>query len=131
AFRALLRRPLASYQIVLGSSALLLGIGLIMVLSASSVLALNVYGNAFAIFGRQALFAVVGVGCAYVASRTSIRNLRRLAYPLMIVAGILVAITLIPGIGIEVQGNRNWLPLFGGYRLQPSEFAKLALVIWA
>ena len=130
-FRALLRRPLASYQIVLGSSVLLLGIGLIMVLSASSVLALNLYGNAFAIFGRQALFAAIGVAGAYLASRISMANLRRLSYPLLFIAIFLVGITIIPGVGIEVQGNRNWLPLVAGFRLQPSELAKLALVVWA
>src|SRR5699024_12328573 len=91
-FRALLRRPLASYQIVLGSSALLLGIGLIMVLSASSVLALNLYGNALAIFGRQALFAAIGVAGDYLASSISIDNLSRLSNTLKFIAIILIVI---------------------------------------
>lgn len=130
ALNRILDRPLASYQIVLGSSVLLLGIGLIMVLSASSILARELYGNPFAIFGRQALFAVIGVGFAVAVTRMSQQSLQRLVYPLLIISTCLIAATLIPGIGIEVHGNRNWLPLVAGIRLQPSEFAKLALVLW-
>lgn len=129
--RALLGRPLASYQIVLGSTALLLGIGLIMVLSASSVLALQLYDNPFAIFVRQTIFAGCGLAIAFVVSRSSTRMLRRLVYPLLIITTLLIMATLIPGVGVEVQGGQRWLPVVPGFRLQPSELAKLALVLWA
>ncbi len=69
AARRTLERPLASYQLVLGSTALLLGLGLIMVLSASSVYALRNYGNSFAIVERQLIFAVLGVIGAVIAAR--------------------------------------------------------------
>jgi cell division protein FtsW len=58
--RRTLERPLASYQLLLGTTALLLGIGLIMVLSASSIFALVNYGSSFSIVIRQLIFAVVG-----------------------------------------------------------------------
>ncbi len=128
--RRTLERPLASYQLVLGTSGLLLGLGLIMVLSASSVYAHYRYGNSFAIINRQAVFAVVGVVGAVIAARTPLAVIRKLIRPFLIVAVLLIAATFIPSVGMEVNGNRNWLPLPGGFQLQPSEFAKLALVLW-
>lgn len=129
AIRQTLERPLASYQLLLGTSALLLGIGLIMVLSASSIYALENYGNSFSVVIRQLIFAVLGVTGAVIASRIPLPLLRRLILPFLLVSVALIAATFTP-LGITVQGNRNWLPLFGGFQLQPSEFAKLALVLW-
>lgn len=128
--RRTLERPLASYQLVLGTTGLLLGLGLIMVLSASSVLAFELYDNSYAIVLRQLAFAVIGVGLAYLASRLPLRLVRRMAGPALIVSVLLIAITFVPGVGVEVNGNRNWLPVFAGFQLQPSEFAKLALILW-
>ncbi|WP_456698105.1 putative lipid II flippase FtsW [Aeromicrobium sp. P5_D10] len=130
AIRSILERPLASYQILLGTSALLLGIGLIMVLSASSVFALVQQGNSFAIVIRQLIFAVLGLIGAYIVIRMPLKTLRKLILPALLGSVALVCATFIPGVGITVNGNRNWLPLFGGFQLQPSEFAKLALVLW-
>ena len=130
AARRALDRPLASYQLVLGATALLLGLGLIMVLSASSIFALTNYGNSFAIVERQLIFAIAGLAGAYVAARIPLTLLRRLILPFLIVSVLLILATFIPGVGINVNGNRNWLPLFAGFRLQPSEFVKLALVLW-
>ncbi|MFI5425963.1 putative lipid II flippase FtsW [Aeromicrobium sp. UC242_57] len=76
------------------------------------------------------IFAVLGLTGAYVMVRMPLTTLRKLILPALIGSVLLVAVTLIPGVGITVNGNRNWLPLFGGFRLQPSEFAKLALVLW-
>ncbi len=59
-----------------------------------------------------------------------LRILRKLILPFLIVSVLLIMATYIPGVGIEVNGNRNWLPLAAGFRLQPSEFAKLALILW-
>jgi cell division protein FtsW len=130
AIRRTLERPLASYQLVLGTSALLLGIGLIMVLSASSIYSLVNYGNSFSILIRQLIFAVLGVIGAVIAARMPLPVMRRLILPFLLVSVLLIMATFIPGVGIERNGNRNWLPLFGGFLLQPSEFAKLALVLW-
>lgn len=130
AVRAILARPLASYQILLGTTALLLGIGLIMVLSASSVFALMNQGNSFGIVIRQMIFAFLGLIGAYIVIRMPLETLRKLILPALLVSIALICATFIPGVGITVNGNRNWLPLFGGFQLQPSEFAKLALVLW-
>ncbi|MFT4187303.1 MAG: putative lipid II flippase FtsW [Aeromicrobium sp.] len=128
--RRVLDRPLASYQIVLGASALLVGLGLVMVLSSSSVLAYRADGNSYAIVAKQALFAGLGLLGAFVAVKLPLAFWRRSAVPLLLVVLALIGLTLIPGVGQEVNGNRNWLPLFAGFMLQPSEFAKLALVLW-
>jgi cell division protein FtsW len=130
AARRVLERPLASYQIITGTTALLLGIGLIMVLSASSVYALTNYGSSFAIVLRQLIFAVLGVIGAVVAARMPLPLMRRFIRPFLWISIGLIAATFIPGVGITVNGNRNWLPLVAGFQLQPSEFAKLALVLW-
>ncbi|MDR7087156.1 cell division protein FtsW [Aeromicrobium panaciterrae] len=124
-------RPLGSYQLVLGASALLLGLGLIMVLSASSIYSrFNYDGNSFAIIERQLIFAVAGLVGAYVAAHVPLSTLRKLILPFLVVSVLMIMATFVPGVGIEVNGNRNWLPLAGGFRLQPSEFAKLALILW-
>ncbi|MGJ9423212.1 putative lipid II flippase FtsW [Aeromicrobium sp. CF3.5] len=129
--RRLLERPLASYQLVLGATALLLGLGLIMVLSASSVyarMANGGTGNTYSVFIRQAMFAVLGLGGAYVAARMPLATMRRLVTPVLLVSVGLVVATFF--LGVEIRGNKNWIPLFGGFMLQPSEFAKLAVVLW-
>ncbi len=129
--RRLLERPLASYQLVLGSAALLLGLGLIMVLSASSVYARMAdggTGNTYSIFIRQAMFAVLGLAGAYIAARMPLATMRRFVTPVLLVSVGLVIATFF--LGVEIRGNKNWIPLFGGFLLQPSEFAKLAVVLW-
>ena len=130
AARKTLERPLASYQLVLGTSSILLGLGLIMVLSASSVLALQTFGDSFYIFKRQLIFAVLGIIGAVIAANIKLSTLRKLVYPILISTTVLILATFTP-LGVSVQGNRNWLPLFAGFQIQPSEFAKLAIVLWA
>jgi len=94
------------------------------------VFALVNYGNSFSIVLRQLIFAVLGVIGAVIAARMPLSLIRRLILPFLVVSVLLIIATFIPGVGIERNGNRNWLPLFGGFQLQPSEFAKLALVLW-
>ncbi|MDX6308242.1 MAG: cell division protein FtsW [Nocardioidaceae bacterium] len=133
-FRATLKRtldqPLTSYHLVLGVSALLLSLGLLMVLSASSVTSLNDYGNSYAIFVKQAIWVCVGVPLALVASRLPIGLIRFGAWPALLLSIALIALTYLPGLGVSVNGNRNWLSFGGPFQIQPSEIAKLALVLW-
>ena len=130
ALKRTLDRPLTSYHIVLGVSALLLSLGLLMVLSASSVLSLRQYGSSYAIFGRQAMWVVIGVPLAWAVSRLPQRVVRYLSWPGLAAAAVLIALTYLDGVGVLVNGNRNWISLGGPVQLQPSEFAKLALVLW-
>lgn len=129
--RRTLQRPLASYQLVLGTSGLLLGLGLIMVLSASSVWSYyQADGNQFATFEKQLAFACLGLVGAWIATRLPLSVLARMATPALVVTVGLIGATFLPGVGVSVNGNQNWLPMPLGLSLQPSEFAKLAVVLW-
>jgi cell division protein FtsW len=126
--RGALDKPLASYYLLLGASALLLTIGVIMVLSASSVRSYLTYGDSYAVVKKQLLWVAIGLPCAWVASRLPIRHVRRLAYPGFLFALALLA--LVARFGVYVNGNKNWLAV-GPFTVQPAEVAKLAIVIWA
>ncbi len=125
-----LQRPLTSYYLLLAASALLLTIGLIMVLSASSVWSYEKTGDAYLIAKRQLMWVVVGIPCAFIASRLPEKLLRRLAWPGYFLAIGLLAATQVPGLGTTINGNTNWLGV-GPFVIQPSEIAKLALILWA
>ncbi len=129
ALREALDRPLTSYYLLLGSSALLLTIGLIMVLSASSVYSFQQNdGDSYAIVKRQLLWVAIGLPCAWVSSRLAHRWIRRLAWPGYVVSLALLLLTAF--LGVTINGNRNWLAL-GPIVIQPAEIAKLALILWA
>jgi cell division protein FtsW len=129
AARQALDRPLTSYYLLLGASALLLTIGLIMVLSSSSVYSYeNRDGDSYAIVKRQLLWVLIGIPCAWVASRLPYRAIRQVSWLGIIVAVVMLALTI--ELGTTVNGNTNWLAL-GPVRIQPSEIAKLAIVLWA
>ena len=129
AARHALDRPLTSYYLLLGASALLLTIGLIMVLSASSVYSFEHHdGDSYAVVKRQLLWVLIGIPCAWVASRLPYRAIRQVSWLGIIVAVVMLALTI--ELGTTVNGNTNWLAL-GPIRIQPSEIAKLAIVLWA
>ncbi|WP_418059418.1 putative lipid II flippase FtsW [Pimelobacter simplex] len=127
-FKDALDRPLTTYYLLLGATALLLTIGLIMVLSASSVSSYRATGDSYTIVKRQVMWVALGIPCAFIASRVSIKWVRGLAYPAFSISLILLGLTAL--VGVEVNGNTNWLAL-GPVQIQPSEIAKLSLVIWA
>jgi cell division protein FtsW len=129
ATRQALDRPLTSYYLLLGASTLLLTIGLMMVLSASSVTSYKDFGTSYHYFFRQLTWVLLGLPAAFLASRLPHRLLRALAWPGLLVATALIALTL-TGLGREVNGNTNWLAL-GPVNIQPSEIAKLAIILWA
>lgn len=127
--RSFLQHPMGLYYLLIGATLALLGLGLLMVLSASSVLSIKLHGSAYTLAQRQLLFAVIGVTCMIIATRLSVRMWRRLAWPALVIAvGLLIAVLII---GVEVGGQKNWIDLFGPFRLQPSEFAKIALILWS
>lgn len=124
-----LARPLTSYYLLLGATALLLVIGLIMVMSASSVYAYKYYnGDSYAVVKKQLTWVLLGVPVAFVAARMPQRWLRRLIWPGYAFALALLLVTAF--MGTTVNGNKNWLML-GPIGIQASEVAKLAMVLWA
>ncbi|MBA3743138.1 putative lipid II flippase FtsW [Sporichthya sp.] len=125
-----LDRPLTSYYLVLTASLLLVGLGLVMVLSASSVESYKNSGSVFSIVQKQAIWVCLGLPLMWITSRMSATMFRRLAFPAMFVSLAGLAAVLVPGVGHEVNGNRNWIYLGGPIQVQPSEAAKLALVLF-
>lgn len=121
------RRTLA---LLLGSTAFLVGSGLVMVLSASSVSAFAEYGDSFLFVQRQAAYAVVGVLALLVTSRMRYDAWRRLAGPFLLVTTAMLVLVLIPAHGIEAYGSSRWFQL-GPVTVQPSELAKLSLIVFA
>ncbi len=126
--REAMDRPLTTYYVLIGAAALLLTIGLIMVLSASSVQAYAETGDSYAIVRRQLLWAAVGLPLAWLVSRVPHGLVRGLAYPAFSFSLALLLLTAF--IGVDVNGNTNWLAV-GPLLIQPSEIAKLSLVLWA
>jgi cell division protein FtsW len=129
AVRRTLDRPLTSYHLVRGATGLLLALGLMMVLSASSVISHYATGSSYSIFFKQALWVAIALPCAWVAARLPLKVVRRLAGLALLVSVVLLVLTFTP-LGMEVNGNRNWVSFGGPFRVQPSELAKLALVLW-
>jgi len=128
--RAALDRPLTAYYLLLGASGLLLTIGLVMVLSASSVYSYKLNdGNSYAVVERQLVWVLIGIPCAWVASRLPHSVLRRFAWLGLLVSIVLLALTQ-TALGVTVNGNQNWLGV-GPFLIQPAEIAKLAIVLWA
>ncbi|WP_369696721.1 putative lipid II flippase FtsW [Streptomyces sp. XD-27] len=123
-------RPLTAYYVILGASLLIIVLGLVMVYSASQIKALQ-SGLAPSYFFRKQLFAAaLGGLLMLLAARTPIKLHRALAYPLLAVSVFLMCMVQVPGIGVAVNGNQNWISFGGPFLLQPSEFGKLALVLW-
>jgi len=100
-----------------------------MVLSASSVTAYAQYGSSFMFFQRQAAYAVVGAAALVITSRMRYEAWQRLAVPLLGFTVVLLALVLHPTAGIEAYGSSRWMSL-GPITIQPSELAKLALVVF-
>jgi cell division protein FtsW len=122
-----LDRPLTSYYLIIGTSGLLLAIGLVMVLSTSSASQLDAGGSPYSVFGKQLLGAAVGLALIWVLARTPPRLLRAVAYPLLLatIAGLILVLAF----GTTVNGAERWI-MVAGVKIQPSEFAKLALLLW-
>lgn len=124
----LLDHPGAPYYVLLGASTLLLVLGVVMVFSASSVIAFAFLGSSTAIVTKQVMWVLIGLPVMWCASRLPVRGWRIASY--LALAASLALLGLVAVAGTEVNGNRNWLDFGGPFRLQPSELAKFALVIW-
>ncbi|HEX2236167.1 MAG TPA: putative lipid II flippase FtsW [Actinomycetota bacterium] len=105
-------------------------LGLMMILSASSVSSFANYGSSFTFFQKQLAWAVVGILSYVVLARVDYRKLRGSGYPALTIAVGLLCAVLVPGVGVVVGGSARWIGL-GPLSFQPSEIAKRALVVFA
>lgn len=125
----LFSRPSSAYFLILGSVSILSALGLVMVLSASSVKALTESGNSFAIVFRQGIFLCLSAALAWLAMHLKERLwLAQAKIALLLSAGFLL-LPQFPGLGKTVGGNTNWIAI-GSFSIQPSEFAKFGLILW-
>ena len=124
---AVLDRPLTSYHLIIGSTGLLLAIGLVMVLSTSSASQLDSGGSPYSVFAKQLFGALLGLPLMWAVSRTPQRVFRALAKPALIAA--IIGQVLVIAFGTNEFGAVRWIKI-AGIQIQPSEFAKLALLIW-
>ena len=110
-----------------GLTGFLVVFGLVMVLSSSSIDSLVANRDAYYIFSRQFLYALIGLALMLVIASLPVSFIRnRVGLVLMIGFALQLAV---PFIGISVNGNTNWLSI-AGFTLQPSEFLKLALIMY-
>jgi cell division protein FtsW len=107
----------------------LVGIGIVMVYSASSALALKKFGSDYFFLKKQALFAFAGVVVLVISRHFPYRYYRILAYPLLGLSLALLAVIQFTGLGLSVGGSIRWMRL-GSFSFQPSELARIALVIY-
>lgn len=118
----------STYYLILGTTLALTAIGIMMVLSASSVEAIAAGESPYSAALKQGLFAGIGIFLMFMLSRINVVWLKRLAWPGMVVAYGLLGLVLV--IGTSVNGNKNWIEVGPFFTLQPSEAAKLALALW-
>ncbi|MDP4746781.1 MAG: putative lipid II flippase FtsW [Candidatus Nanopelagicales bacterium] len=108
----------------------LLFIGVVMILSASTTVSYKQFNNQYIIFLRQLMFAGIGIIIMIAISFLPKVFFFKWAKVALWLSIILLGLVLIPSIGISVAGQRNWISLWGPFRLQPSEIAKLTLIVW-
>jgi cell division protein FtsW len=122
--------PKTSYDLALLSITFtLMGIGLIMLYSSSSIIAQERFGDSMYFLKKQILFAVLGLAVLIVCKNLPYAVYRRLVYVILGVSLLSLIIVLLPQVGHRVGGARRWL-FVGPVSVQPAEFAKLALIIY-
>ncbi|MGQ7351413.1 putative lipid II flippase FtsW [Quadrisphaera oryzae] len=121
--------PLLTYGVLQGAVLMLVAIGLVMVLSSSSVEEIQAGASPFAAVISQSMFAVLGLVAMFVAARLPPVFWRRVA-PVVVVVAVGVESLVLTPLGVNVGGNTNWVKLAPGVQGQPSEFGKIALVLW-
>ena len=108
---------------------MLLGLGLVIIYSASSLLAAHRLGDGYYFLKKQVAFCLLGLCLLIFAKNIPCQFYRKLIYPLLFLSLALLVLLLIPGVGVKVGGATRWLR-YSGMSFQPSELAKLSLAIY-
>ena len=112
-----------------GVMVVLLSVGVVMVYSASAIMAADRFHDPYLFLKKQLFWALLGCACLLAVLRVDYRRLERLQWPILIVAGVLLVLVLVPPFAQPINGTRRWLRL-GPVSFQPAELAKLALVVY-
>jgi cell division protein FtsW len=128
------RRPVAvvahgADRWIMLTVALLVGLGIVMVFNTSYFFAGERFGDPYYVFRKHMVSIALGLGVCLIASRTQSHVLERLAYPALAVVALALVAVLVPGLGIVRGGARRWIGL-GALNVQPSEFAKITVVLY-
>lgn len=123
-----MRKHSMDYTILIPAIVLVV-FGLIMVFSATYYSAEAKNDDGFYYFKKQIIGAIIGLVLMIIASFFPYQKLAKIKVPLVILALLLVIAVFIPGIGTNINGSSRWINI-GGFSLQPSEVAKLALIIF-
>ncbi len=123
-------KKLEEYDLVIMLMAIALTcFGVVMVYSASSIMAAKRFHDGFFFLKRQGLFALLGFALMLGTMRINYQFWRKLAAPILLGCIVLLVLVLIPGIGGSAGGASRWIRL-PGFNLQPSEIAKIALIMY-
>jgi cell division protein FtsW len=114
---------------LLAVTCLLVGLGIVMIYSASTIRAQERFGDPAYFLKRQLVWAVIGLLAMALAMQLDLARLQRLTPILFLLGLFLLIVVLIPGVGMKINGARRWLRFFG-LSFQPAEFAKLALILF-
>ncbi|MEJ1086789.1 putative peptidoglycan glycosyltransferase FtsW [Microbacterium sp. Mu-80] len=117
--------PSTEFILIASTATLLTLFGLVMVFSATSADPVTPFDAAM----KQGVFALIGIPLMLLVSRLPVKFLGRIAWPALIAATALQLLIFVPGLRVSSDGNTNWIKI-AGFQMQPSEFLKLALVLW-
>lgn len=124
------KKPVTIFYILVGCTAALTLIGLVMVFSASSIHSLENNGASWTIFLRQLIFACAAIPLAFLVAGLPLQLWHRFARLGLIASLGLLLLVQVPGLKKSVYGNTNWISI-GPIDVQPSEIAKFFMIIWA
>ena len=124
-----LQRADAPYYLMIGALTFLSALGIVMVLSASSVVSLQQSGSTYSIFFKQLLFFAIAILALLLVSHWKTQVWDRVTRYSLLLSLFVLCLPLVPGLKLTVNGNTNWIH-FGGFTMQPSEFAKIGLILW-
>lgn len=120
--------PTPDYYLLL-ISFFLVFFGLLMVFSSSFVLSTQQFGNYSVYFKKQLTYAMVGFVFMFIFYKMNYKRLKTLSFPILLFSIILLILPLVPGVGVEAGGAKRWINIFG-FQVQPSEFMKLAVILY-
>ena len=123
------KAPTMAFYLIAAAIGMLIVFGLIMVVSSSSIVAVNRGGSPWSMFRKQVTWAVFGSFAMIATYRMPYQSWRKIVMPFLIFSLALMLVPFVPGIGISINGARAWVAL-GPVRFQPSEILKLAVLLY-
>jgi cell division protein FtsW len=122
-------RKLAPDRWLFGVVVALVSLGVVMVYSASAIIAADRFNDPFVFLRKQLVWVLLGFAALWGAMRLDYRRLERLVVPLLVLSLVLLVLVLLPPFGQEINGTRRWLRA-GPLSFQPVELAKFSLVLY-